>query len=95
MWFKAKTSDKTKRRFPMRSKKTLTAVLSTAILLGMLGTSSVALASERDDGGGYKVGPLGQVLGDWNGNEGRNAYGFAPSHQRKPAHKHTNPANAQ
>jgi hypothetical protein len=74
-------------------RKALTAALSTAMLLGVLGTGSVALASEREDTGGYKIGPLGQVLGDWGDREtGRNAYGFVPGKQ--PAHKHT-PANAR
>src|SRR5579862_628868 len=79
------------RRFPMR--KTALTALSTALILGVLGAGSLALASDNDrDGGGYKIGPLGQVFGDWNSNAnaGRNAYGFAPSIQAKqPVHKHT------
>jgi len=77
-------------------RKTALTALSTALVLGVLGAGSLAIASDRDDEtGGYKIGTLGQVLGDWNGNQGRNAYGFVPSHQSRPAHKRTHPANAQ
>jgi len=58
-------------------RKTALTALSTALLLGVLGAGSLAIASERDDGGGYKIGPQGHVLGaDQWGTGGRNAYGF-------------------
>ena len=64
--------------------------LSTAIFLGVLGASSTALASDRDEStGGYPIGPLGQVVGTPNErNAGRDAYGFVPSvHSKQPVHK--------
>jgi hypothetical protein len=77
-------------------RKTALTALSTALILGVLGAGSLVLASDTDrDGGGYKVGPQGQVFEswNWNGNEGRNAYGFAPSIQDKqPVHKNTHRA---
>ena len=82
----------------MRSKTVI--ALSTAIFLGVLGASSLALAGDRDDGagGGYSVGPLGQVLGtptEWNAT-GRNAYGLAPSvHSKRPVHKKTSNAEGR
>jgi hypothetical protein len=80
-------------------RKTALTALSTALILGALGAGSLAIASDTDrDGGGYKIGPLGQVFGapnDWRAN-GQNAYGFAPSVQLKqPVHKHTHPATSR
>jgi hypothetical protein len=81
----------------MRNKTII--ALSTAIFLGVLGASSVALAGSRDDGpsGGFQVGPLGQVLGtpnEWNA--GRNAYGFVPPvHSKQPVHKKTGNSAAE
>jgi hypothetical protein len=74
----------------MRNKTII--ALSTAILLGVFGASSVALgASDRDDSG-YSAAPLGQTLGtpnEWN-STGRNAYGLVPSvHSKQPVHKKT------
>jgi len=60
-----------------------------ALALGVAGAVSSAQAGDRDDGpsGGYRVGPLGQALGDsytWGRRDtGANAYGFAPA----PAHR--------
>jgi hypothetical protein len=78
-------------------RKTVLTALSTAILVGVLGASSLALASERDEAGGYKIGPLGQVLGtpsEWSvkgTTAGQNAYGFVPSvHNKQPVRQHTN-----
>lgn len=79
----------------MRSNKTLIA-LSTAIVLGMLGAGSAALASDREDGGGFKIGPQGQIMGTQiESGRGANAFAFAPSKQT--VHKQTapSPANAQ
>jgi len=73
-------------------RKTVLTALATAILLGALGAGSLALANDNDDRGGYKIGPLGQVFGDWRGNDtaGRNAYGFVPSiHGKQPVQHHT------
>jgi hypothetical protein len=80
-------------------RKTALTALSTALILGVLGAGSLALAGDQDrDSGGYKIGPLGQVLGtpnEWRGN-GQNAYGFAPSvRSKQTVHKHTNPANVR
>jgi hypothetical protein len=63
----------------MRNKKS-SIVVFTSIALGLLG-ASLAQASERESGG-YKIGPLGQVLGaptEWRAapeSSGRTAYGF-------------------
>jgi hypothetical protein len=80
----------------MRSNKTLIA-LSTAIVLGVLGAGSAAFASDHEDGGGFKIGPLGQIMGTQTENA-RDAYAFVPSVAGKQtAHKQTahSPANAQ
>jgi hypothetical protein len=79
---------------PMR--KMILTALSTAIILGAFGAGSVALASERDDtGGGYRIGPLGQVFGTPTVSTGQHAYGFVPSvHSKQPAHKKTSNAGA-
>jgi len=81
-------------------RKTALTALSTALILGVLGAGSLAIAGDRDDGpsGGYKIGPLGQQLGtsnEWRTN-GQNAYGFVPSVQNKlPVHTHSHPAKAR
>ncbi len=78
----------------MNSKKTLIA-LSTAVVLGLIGTSSLALASDHENqSGGFKIGPLGQVMGapTWTAPApgGRDAYAFVPSVQSKQSvHKQT------
>jgi len=83
----------------MRTKQALLAV---ATALTLLGSASVALASDHeptDSYGGSKVGPLGQVFSSgavqqgwntygWNG-YGPNAYAQAPAHAKQPVHKHT------
>jgi hypothetical protein len=86
-----KTNSDTKRRFPMRTKQTLLA-LSTAIML--LGAGSLAMASDHDptdsEGGGIKVGPLGQVFSGPQtlGPNARAAYGYvAPSQGKHTTHK--------
>jgi hypothetical protein len=77
----------------MRSNKTLMA-LSTAIALGVLGAGSAALASDHEDGGGFKIGPQGQMLGTQTESaRGANAYAFAPSKQT--VHKQTAHSAAQ
>jgi hypothetical protein len=78
-------------------RKTALTALSTALLLGVLGAGSLAIASERDDGGGYKIGPQGQVFGaDQWGTDGRNDYGFVQSlPTTRPAHKHGHPASVR
>jgi hypothetical protein len=82
----------------MRSNKTLIA-LSTAIVLGVLGAGSAAFASDHEDGGGFKIGPLGQIMGTQTESaRGANAYAFAPAAPSKQTvHKQTahSPANAQ
>jgi hypothetical protein len=68
--------------------------LFAALVLGVAGAASSALAGDRDDGpsGGYSVGPLGQQLGGapdygrWQ-DTGTKAYGFAPAPAHH-AHKH-------
>jgi len=75
-------------------KKVLTG-LTTAIVLGVLAGGSVALASEgRDEGGGYKIGPMGQVLGAPPAGQ---AYGFVPQAHGKQVqvHKHVKPAHVR
>jgi hypothetical protein len=75
------------------SRKTLITLFA-ALVLGVSGAASSALAGDRDDGpsGGYHVGPLGQELGgapSWGSRDtgtnayGTNAYGLAPA----PAHQ--------
>jgi hypothetical protein len=69
----------------MGSKRSLLA-LSIAAALSVAGAASSAQAgSERDDPGGYRIGPLGQVFGgssEW-GASGARSYGFAaPVHTR-------------
>jgi hypothetical protein len=60
----------------MYTKKTLIA-LSTAVVIGLLGAGSLAQASDHEDqSGGFKIGPLGQVMG---APAARNAYAFVPS----------------
>jgi hypothetical protein len=74
------------------SRKTLITLFA-ALVLGVSGAASSALAGDRDDGpsGGYHVGPLGQELGgapSWGSRDtGTNAYGFAPAPAHQP-HKH-------
>ena len=82
----------------MRTKQALLAV---ATALTLLGSASLALASDHeptDSYGGSKVGPLGQVFSSggvqqgwnaygWNG-YGPNAYGQAPI-VKHTTHKHT------
>jgi hypothetical protein len=69
----------------MSDKRTLIA-LSTAIALGILGASA-AMASERDETGGFRIGPLGQVMGtpsEWGAKgapAGASAYGLV--HRRR------------
>jgi hypothetical protein len=81
-------------------RKTALTALSTALILGVLGAGSLAIAGDRDDGpsGGTKIGPQGQVFGtpnEWRGN-GQYAYGFAPSVQSKlPVHAHGHRANVR
>ena len=77
----------------MRYKKALTG-LTTVIILGVLAGGSLALANEgRDEGGGYQIGPLGQVLGAPPA--GQNAYGLVPSIHGKQVHKHVKPARVR
>ncbi len=82
----------------MRSNKTLIA-LSTAIVIGVLGAGSAALASDHEDGGGFKIGPLGQIMGTQiESARGANAYAFTPSVAGKQTvRKQTahSPANAE
>ena len=74
----------------MSDKKTLIA-LSTAIALGILGAASAAMASERDETGGFRIGPLGQVLGtpsEWGAKgapAGASAYGLVPADKKHHA----------
>jgi hypothetical protein len=81
-------------------RKTALTALSTALVLGVLGAGSLAIAGDRDDGpsGGYKTGPQGQLFGtpnEWRAN-GQNAYGFAPSFQNKPpVHTHAHRTNVR
>jgi hypothetical protein len=80
----------------MRNRKTLIA-LSTAIVLGVFGASSLAYANDPTDSyGGFKIGPMGQTMGspsDWGARgapAGATAYGFAsPSQAQHATHKHT------
>lgn len=78
----------------MYTRKILIA-LSTAIVIGVLGAGSLAQANEPTDAeGGFKIGPLGQVMGAPT-STGANAYGFAPSAPSKqPVQKHTAKAPA-
>ena len=82
----------------MRSNKTLIAI-STAIMLGVLGAGSAALANDHEDGGGFKIGAQGQIMGaQTESARGANAYAFTPSVAGKQTvHKQTahSPANAQ
>ena len=80
----------------MRTKQALLAV---ATALTLLGSASLALASDHeptDSYGGIKIGPLGQVFGS-NGrvDNGWNAYGLvAPSQGKHTTHKrNTRPAS--
>ena len=45
--------------------------LSVAVVLGVVGVASASAGSDRDDAGGIKIGPLGQVFGSpsYNGSE--------------------------
>ena len=74
----------------MSNKKTLIA-LSAALALGIIGASA-AQASDHEDTGGFRIGPLGQVMGGTSGwgtrsaTRGANAYGFfSPSPRHEPA----------
>jgi hypothetical protein len=76
----------------MSAKRNLFA-LFTVIALGVAGIASSAQAgSDRDEAGGYRIGPLGQSFGgssEW-GASGRYAYGFAsPVRTHHPAQKKT------
>jgi hypothetical protein len=65
----------------MNTKKTLIA-LSAAIVLGAIGATPTAQASDSGDyGGGFKIGPLGQHFGPVRGP----AFGFAYSRR---SHRH-------
>lgn len=66
------------------------AALSLAIVLGVLGTASAAVASDHEDqSGGFKFGPQGQVFGSQSyaptGASAGEAYGSARS-KRTPIH---------
>jgi hypothetical protein len=77
------------------TRKTLITLFA-ALVLGVAGAASSALADSRDDGpsGGYRVGPLGQTLNGsgapaWGSRDtGTNAYGFAPAPAHQTQHKH-------
>jgi hypothetical protein len=57
----------------------------------MVGTASAALANDKDETGGFRIGPLGQVMGSPGGTAFAFAYGprhrqwddfaFAPRHR--------------
>jgi hypothetical protein len=72
----------------MSGKKTLIA-LSAALALGILGAASAAQASDHENqSGGFKIGPLGQLMGtpaEWGASgapRGAYAYGFvSPTHE--------------
>src|SRR5437016_14447463 len=73
----------------MSGKKTLIA-LSTAIALGLAGSTAALASDHEDQSGGFKIGPLGQPMGgpsEWGASgaySGGVAYGFLP-HIRTPA----------
>jgi hypothetical protein len=80
----------------MKSKDVLIA-LSTAIALGVFGTSLSQAASDNEPGEGrsFHIGPTGQVLGTPPAYSyeptGTNAYGFAPparAHHPAPRHNY-------
>jgi hypothetical protein len=54
--------------------------IAVAVAAIMLSAASVAVASDRgdDDSGGFRIGPLGQVMGSGRGP----AFGFAPRFHR-------------
>ena len=76
----------------MSGRNTLIA-LSAAAAFGIMGAATAAQASDHEDQtGGFRIGPLGQLMGtpsEW-GNRGAGAYGFAsPSPKHVPARKKT------
>jgi hypothetical protein len=65
--------------------------LSAVAALGIMGAATTARASDHEDqSGGFRIGPLGQLMGtpsEW-GTRGASAYGFvSPSPKHVPARK--------
>ena len=61
----------------MSGKKTLIA-LSAALALGIIGASTAQASDHEDQSGGFRIGPLGQIMGAPSGwrTRGSNAFGF-------------------
>ena len=68
----------------MSASKSITA-LSVAVVLGVLGAASAAVASDHDQSGGFRYGPQGQVFGASLYNAGGGAYAASKS-KPKPIH---------
>jgi hypothetical protein len=81
----------------MSGKKTLIA-LSTAIALGLAGSTAALASDHEDQSGGFKIGPLGQAMGgpaEWGATgapRGTSAYGYyvAPIQKHRPVHHNQN-----
>jgi hypothetical protein len=85
------TASANRQEIAMSGKKTLIA-LSAALALGVLGAASAAQASDRESTvGGFRIGPLGQVMGARSLSTGANAYGFVSpttKHERTRYQRH-------